>query len=51
MSEAPEPSAVAAEITRQAPLIAEEVVTRQYAAQPGLWEKYGSRGRILSVRM
>jgi methanogenic corrinoid protein MtbC1 len=50
MSEAPEPSAVAAEITRQTPLIAEEVVTRQYAAQPGVWEKYGARGRILSVR-
>ena len=50
MIEAPEPSAVAAEITRQAPLIAEEVVTRQYALQPEWWEKYGARGRILSVR-
>ena len=50
MSETPAPSAVAAEITRQTPFIAEEVVLRQYALQPGLWEKYGARGRILSVR-
>ena len=50
MIETPEPSAVAAEITRQTPLIAEEVVTRQYDLQPGLWEKYGARGRILRLR-
>jgi methanogenic corrinoid protein MtbC1 len=50
MSGSPEPSAIAAEILRQAPLVAEEVVTRQYAFQPGVWEKYGARGRILSVR-
>jgi methanogenic corrinoid protein MtbC1 len=50
MSESPKLSAVAAEITRQTPFIAEEVVTRQYVLQPGLWEKYGARGRILSVR-
>ena len=50
MSGPPEPSAIAAEISRQAPLVAEEVVNRQYALQPGVWEKYGARGRILSVR-
>jgi len=42
--------AIAAEISRQAPLLAEEVVTRQYALQPGVWEKYGARGRALGVR-
>jgi methanogenic corrinoid protein MtbC1 len=43
-------AAVGAEISRQAPLIAEEVVTRQYALQPELWAKYGARGRTLSLR-
>jgi methanogenic corrinoid protein MtbC1 len=50
MREVPDPAAVAAEILRQAPLIAEIVVARQYGRQPELWEKYGPRGRSLSVR-
>jgi methanogenic corrinoid protein MtbC1 len=50
MSGASDLANVGAEISRQAPLIAEDVVTRQYALQPGLWEKYGARGRALSVR-
>ena len=45
-----DPAAVAAEISRQAPLVAEIVVARQYALQPELLDKYGVRGRALSVR-
>jgi methanogenic corrinoid protein MtbC1 len=50
MREVSDLARIAAEISRQVPLIAEIVVARQYDLQPGLWEKYGPRGRSLSVR-
>lgn len=43
-------AATAAEILRQTATIAEAVVARQYALQPGVWERYGARGRAIAVR-
>lgn len=37
-------------ILEQRQTLAEQIVTRQYALQPEVWEKYGARGREISLR-
>jgi methanogenic corrinoid protein MtbC1 len=43
-------AALAERLTTQTAAIAEAVVSRQYALQPGVWERFGAAGRALSVR-
>lgn len=45
-----ERKALAQAITRYTPLVAEAATDLQYQRQPGVWEKYGERGRALAVR-
>lgn len=50
MSSDTERKALAAALTLRGALIAEVASDLQYARQPGVWERFGERGRALSVR-